>query len=154
NNTPLPHNGLTKVFGGPHDFRLTILYPSWFRINRVETVRVDLAPVDPVDPVLDLKQEQPDSALPIRLTIPCAIVSAPEASLDISPFATSQAIFRVTAIAAGPLPDACLEMTRDGNCEAVALPMRAQGNGWLVGLAVLTLLVPILLFLPSQIPQW
>ncbi len=153
-NTPLPNNGMTKVFGGPHDFRLTILYPSCFRLNRVESVRVELSPVEPVDRVLDLNHQQQNAMLPIRLSIPGALVSAAETSLEISPFGATQALFHVTAMAAGVLPDARLEVTRDGETEAIPVPMRSQGNAWLAALAGITLLLPLLIFLPSHMPQW
>src|SRR5262245_35403817 len=110
NNTPLPNSGLTKVFGGPYEFRVSVLYPSHLRVNRVETVRVELAPVDPVDRVLDLQQEKPESQLPVRLSIPGAQILNADANLLISPFEATSAIFRVTPFAAGTLPDACLHV--------------------------------------------
>ena len=155
NNTPIPNSAaMTKVFGGPHDFQISIHYPSRFQLNRLATVRVVLSPVEPVERVLDFGKQTPNAMLPVRLVIPGALVSPSEAGLAITPFASTEARFHVAPAVVGILPDARLELTRDGQFESIALPMRSQGNGWLIGLLACTILLPLLLYLPSWRSDW
>ena len=115
-------------------------------------MKVSLSPLQPVDRALDVGRKKPADPIPLRLVIPGAILLPTEQALEPTPFGTAEAVFHVTALAEGVLPDCRLEVFRHGKLEAIPLQLRSDGNRALVWLAALTVLVPLLLFLPAIWP--
>src|SRR5206468_5926248 len=114
----LPHK-MPQTAEGPHEFRLGVEYPPGLSLGSVETVRVELAPVDPVDQLLDLGRPLLPAPLPVRLVVPGALVMPSEQGIDPSPFGPTEVIFNVTPLVAGPLPRARVEMLRGSKIEMI-----------------------------------
>jgi len=151
--TPLPSD---PSFGAiPTDavqYQLKVYYPGRMHPNRVETIKVALSPLQPVNRALDLGRKKPSCEIPVRLVIPGAVLLPAEQTLEPTPFGAAEATFHVTPLAEGRLPDCRLEVFRHGKVEAIPLPLRSQSHRALAWLIALTVLIPLLLFLPSCWP--
>ncbi|MFL5341530.1 MAG: hypothetical protein ACJ8F7_15400 [Gemmataceae bacterium] len=132
---------------------MTATHPDRIWPNQVEAVRVSLAPVHPVERVLDITRRRPRAPYPIRLLVPGALVTPAEHAVESSPFGPVEVIFYVTAMAEGELPGARVELFRDGQHEILPLTIRGERSRtlWLgVGSA---LLLAVLLYLPACWPE-
>jgi hypothetical protein len=153
--TPLPGNGPLLTLPDPQNkFRISVDYPANLKPGVIDTVRVDLAPFDPASLIVDLGRPLLPEPLPVRLVIPGAIVSPSEQGLEASPFAPMSATFHVVALAAGPLPQARVEVMRNGKVEGIELEMNARGNGAVRVMFWLALLLPLLLHAAARWPEW
>src|SRR5712691_6529385 len=89
--TPLPSD---PSFGAiPTDavkYQLTVHYPGRMRPNRVETIKVSLSPLQPVNRALDLGRKNPSTAIPLRLVIPGAVLLPVEQTLEPTPFGAAE----------------------------------------------------------------
>src|SRR5439155_15066503 len=111
-------------------------------------VTVSLAPPQPVDPALDVVRKKSSLTIPVRLVIPGAALLPAEQTLEPTSFGPEEATFHVTPLAEGELPDSRLEVFRHGKLEAIPLSVRCAGHHALAWMAALTVVVPLLLFLP------
>lgn len=152
-NTPIPSD---PSFGNiPVDsvkYQLTVRYPVRLRFRRVESIAVSIAPLQPIDPALDVGKKRSMESIPVRLVVPGAVLLPAEQPLTPTPFGTEEVVFHVTPVAEGELPDCRVEVFRHGKVEVVPLPLRSEGYRSIVWLSVLTVLVPLLLFLPTCWP--
>jgi hypothetical protein len=140
---------MPKTADGPHDFRLGVEFPPGLSLGHVETVRVEMEPVEPIDRALDLGRPLLPEPLPVRLIVPGAIVMPTEQTMDPSPFEATEALFFVTPLVAGELPQARVEMLRGHKVETIEMPVHGQGHTLPRVLAFLAILVPLLLHLPT-----
>jgi hypothetical protein len=140
---------MIKTADGPHDFRLGVEFSPGLRLGHVETVRVQVAPIEPVDRAFDLGHPLLPAPLPVRLIVPGALVVPSEQTIDPTPFNDTEVMFHVTPLVAGPLPQARVEMLRGHKIETIEMPVCGQGHTLPRVLAVLALLVPLFLYLPS-----
>jgi hypothetical protein len=72
-----------------------------------------------------------------------------EHTVDPSPFEATEVFFHVTPLVAGPLPQARVEMLRGHKVETIEMPVHGQGHTLPRVLAILAILVPLLLHLPT-----
>src|SRR5262249_10749465 len=160
-NRPVRRDAKTPIPSDPNfgtipvdaiKYQITAHYPARLRPNRVETITVSVSPLQGVDRALDVGRKKNGDAIPLRLVIPGAILLPSEQTLTPTPFGTSEVVFHVTAFAEGDLPNCRLEVARHGKLEAIPLPLRSEGNAMLAVLAVLTFVVPLLLYLPTCWP--
>jgi hypothetical protein len=106
-----------------------------------------------VNPVLDVGRKPSMEAIPVRLVIPGAVLLPAEQSLTPTPFGAAEVHFYVTPVAEGELPDCRVELFRRGKLEVVSLPLRSEGHRSIVWMCVITVLVPLLFFLPTCWPN-
>jgi hypothetical protein len=153
--TPLPRDSkLVKLPEGPHDFHIGVEFPIRMNVGAVDSIRVELAPVQPIDPALDLGRTKLSEPLPVRLIVPGSLVVPAEQGLEPSPFRTTEATFHIVPLVPGPLAGARVEVLRDGRVEVFEMNICSQGSLVPRLMFWLTLLVPLLLFLPSRFPDW
>jgi hypothetical protein len=140
---------MPKTADGPHDFRLGVEFPPGLSLGHVETVRVELEPTELVDRALDLGRRLLPEPLPVRLIVPGAIVMPTEQTIDPSPFEATEVFFHVTPLVGGDLPQARVEMLRGHKVEMIQMPVHGQSHTLPRVLAILAILVPLLLHLPT-----
>ncbi|HEV3143741.1 MAG TPA: hypothetical protein VGZ47_07655 [Gemmataceae bacterium] len=133
----------------PGDYQFFVSFPSSLRLQKVEVVRVEVAPLQPGsgNPANRRKAE----IIPLRLHIPGALVAPAEQGIEVTLLGPTQAVFYVTPLAEGSLPAAHLEVLHPGRTEGIALPLKVRprrGSRWLV-----LALVPLLLGLPALWPE-
>lgn len=128
---------------GPRKFQINVDFPTRMAVGALQTIRVELTPLEPLDRVVDLGRPLLAEPMPVRLIIPGALVTPPEQGLDPSPFEAAEAVFHVTPLATGELAEARTELLRGGRLDLVPMPMRCHSRvlPWL--LAALTLLLPL-----------
>ena len=153
-NTPIPSDpSFGNIPVDPVKYQLTVRYPGRLRPHRVETVTVSVAPLQAIDPALDVGRKRSMDPIPVRLVIPGAVLLPAEQALIPSPFGTAEAVFHVTAVAEGVLPNCRVEVFRHGKVEAIPLPLRSDSNRTLAWLIALTVVVPLLVFIPACWPD-
>jgi hypothetical protein len=153
--TPIPRDShLVKFPQGPHDFQVQIEFPVRMNVGAVDSVCVKLIPLQPVDPVLDLGRQKLAEPLPVRLIVPGSLVVPAEQALEASPFKETEAIFHIVPLVPGPLAGARVEVLRAGRVDMLDLNMTSQGLLVPRLMFWLTLLVPVLLYLPARSPDW
>jgi hypothetical protein len=133
---------------------VSVDYPATLTPGVPETVRVELGPFDPASLIVDLGHPLLPEPLPVRLVIPGAMVSPAEQGLDASPFTPVSVTFHVVALGPGPLPEARVEVLREGNVDAIALEMQAHARGPMRVLFWLTMLLPLVLYIAARWPDW
>lgn len=150
--TPVPRDDkiIKPPTDGPRDFRVGVEFPAHMTVGVMQTIRVEVAPLRPLDRVVDLGRSLVSEPLPVRLVMPGALVSPPEQGVEPSPFEPVQALFHVTPLATGDLPQARMELLRGSSLDAIDIPVHCQGRLTPWFLAVLTILVPLLLYLPGK----
>src|SRR5262245_44532801 len=105
-NTPIPSEpNIASIPVDAVKYQVTVRFPGRLRPHRVETVTVSVAPLQGVDPVLDVGRKPTMEPIPVRLVIPGAVLLPKEQSLTPTPFGAAEALFYVTAVADGELPD-------------------------------------------------
>src|SRR5262245_44017243 len=149
NATPLPIEKMPMTADGPHDFRLGVEFPPGLSLGHVETVRVELEPTEVVDRALDLGRPLLPEQLPVRLIVPGAIVMPSEQTMDPSPFEATEVFFHVTPLVGGTLPQARVEMLRGHKVETIEMPVHGQSHTLPRVLAILAIIVPLLLPIPT-----
>jgi hypothetical protein len=123
-------------------------------VGTVHSVEVKLAPLQPADPALDLGRQALAEPLPIRLIVPGSLVVPSEQALEPSPFRATEATFHIVPLVPGPLAGARVEVLRAGRVDMLDLQIYSQGSLAPRLLFWLTMLVPLLLFLPGRFPEW
>ena len=134
------------------DFRLSVSFPPLLSLQRVEKVRVELAPTQPPEPGLVASRKSPLEVIPLRLDVPGALVTPAHQEIEPLLHGPAQVIFYVTPLAEGILPAARLEFVRSGRTEAIDLPLRARSRRRGLWIAILVM-VPLLLWLPTVSPS-
>lgn len=151
-STPIPSDLRFPSRPTSTEYRVTILHPNRLQPNRVTSVCVQLAPEQRTDIMLDLAVKKPLEPIPLRLLVPGALVTPQEHAIEPSPNGPVEVMFHVTPLAEGSLPDARLEVYRNGQFEMIPVHFRCEtprGPWW--G-AFLTIVVAILLHLPTCWP--
>jgi hypothetical protein len=120
----------------------------------VHSIGVKLAPLQPADPALELGRPNPTEPLPVRLIVPGSLVVPAEQALEPSPFRASEATFHIVPLVPGPLAGARVEVLREGRVDMLELPVCSQGSLAPRLMFWLTLLLPLLLYLPGRFPEW
>ncbi len=153
--TPLPRDSqLVKLPREPRDFQLLVDFPTRMNVGDVHSVEVKLGPLEPADESLDLTKQRFAEPLPVRLIVPGSLVVPAEQALEPSPFRTAEATFHIVPLVPGPLAGARVEVLRDGRLEMLDLTVRSQSSLGPRLVFWLTLLVPLLLYLPGRFPEW
>src|SRR5258708_38988941 len=74
-STPLPSDpSFGTIPMDPVKYQLTVRFPGRLRAHHVETITVSLAPLQPVDPALDVNRKKTAEPIPVRLVIPGALL--------------------------------------------------------------------------------
>ncbi len=153
--TPLPRDSqLVKLPREARDFQLVVDFPLRMNVGDVHSLNVRLAPLQPADANLDLGKQNVGEPLPVRLIVPGSLVVPAEQALEPSPFRMTEATFHIVPLVPGPLAGARVEVLRDGRVDMLDLNLRSQGSLGPRLLFWLTLLVPLLLYLPGRFPEW
>src|SRR5688572_90464 len=118
--TPMPHeHKLLQTTDGPHEFRLSVDFPTRVGLGALDTVRVRLEPLQVIHPVVDTGKTLLSEPMPVRLVIPGVLVAPPEQGLEPTPFGPAVALFHINPVAIGPLPEARVELLRGGRIESI-----------------------------------
>ncbi|HLW65455.1 MAG TPA: hypothetical protein VKS79_09070 [Gemmataceae bacterium] len=133
------------------DYQIAVFFPHALSIQKVETIRVQVAPLQPLASGLTANRKKCD-IIPLRLHVPGALVVPAEQGIEPTPMGPAQAVFYVTPLATGALPAAHLEVLYPTRSQAIAVPLRVRSTQfWLR--ALLLVMVPILLWLPTCWPE-
>src|SRR6266404_7570568 len=151
-STPIPRQQSVAPPGAAA-FQFSVSHPDRVRLGHVEIVKVCVAPIQPAERVLDVGRKQPIPPCPIRLLVPGAMVTPVEHAVEPSPLGPVEVTFYVTALAKGDLPDARVELFRDGRHELLPIVLLSDSpRSFWVGIA-LAVLISLLLFLPTCWPE-
>jgi len=153
--TPLPRDSqLVKFPREQREFQLAVDFPKRMNVGEVHSINVKLAPLQPADPALEIGRAKSAESLPIRLIVPGSLAVPAEQALEPSPFRASEATFHIVPLVPGPLVGARVEVLREGRVDMLELPVTSQGSLAPRLMFWLTLLLPLLLYLPGRFPEW
>jgi hypothetical protein len=147
-----PGSSAETTLSGQRDtgeYRISVFFPSSLTHQKVEMVRVEVAPLQPAAPGLTRKRSD---VIPLRLHAPGASVVPTEQGIEVTPQGVASAVFYVTPLAKGTLPAAHLEVLYPSRSEAIALPLKVRApRSWRSALVLA--LIPLLLWLPTCWPE-
>lgn len=135
------HNSRPSSGNGSSAWQLVVRHPSRLHRGRLQELVVEVRSTGGVTPTGNSGREP----VLVRPCLPGVVVAPVEAVLDPAQ-PSARAVFQVTAVVAGRLAGACVEVWRQGQrLQSVATPMQAVGQGPVLGLAALALMVPLTL---------
>jgi hypothetical protein len=134
-------------------FRFRVVHASRVRIGSVETVHVSLEPLHPLERMLDIGPRKSAPPCLVRVLVPGALVAPADHAVEPSPSGPVDVPFYITPLAEGDLPDARVEVLRDGRVESLPIHLHSDSPRTMWIGILLALLIALLLFLPTCWPE-